>query len=121
MHPSFGEVEFLAGSPNRIEVLEAVTGEPRTRDELKARTGLSRVALSRALSDLEDRDWLVRTGHHYAPTPLRWASSRSATPRRSRPGSWSPSPRSGSGMERVALTAGRGGSSPWRGWRASWA
>lgn len=70
MHPSFGEVEFLAGSPNRIAVLEAVTAEPRTRDELKTLTGLSRVALSRALSDLEDRDWLVRASHHYETTPL---------------------------------------------------
>lgn len=70
MHPSFGEVEFLAGSPNRIAVLEAVTTEPRTRDELKERTGLSHVALSRALSDLEERAWLLRTGHQYAPTPL---------------------------------------------------
>lgn len=70
MHPSFGAVEFLAGSSNRFDVLAAVSVEPRTRADLKELTGLSRVALSRGLSGLEDRNWIVRVGDHYEATSI---------------------------------------------------
>lgn len=67
-HEARDDVEFLASSWNRLEVLEAVSDAPRTRMELKERTDVSRVTLSRILSDLEERGWLVRDGNRFQAT-----------------------------------------------------
>lgn len=61
-------VAFLARSPSRFRVLEAIRSEPRTRNELKAMTDISRFTLSRILADLEARGWIVRAGNRYEPT-----------------------------------------------------
>lgn len=66
---SHDDVEFLAGSWNRLDVLEAVVDGPRTRTELDERTDVSSVTLSRILSDLEARGWITRTRGSYEATP----------------------------------------------------
>lgn len=61
-------VEFLVSSWNRFDVLDAVADGPRTRTELKERTDVSRVTLSRILSDLEDRGWIDREADRFEAT-----------------------------------------------------
>lgn len=68
MNSSLDHVEFLARSESRVEVLEALDQEPRTRNELKELTDISRFTLSRTLSDFEDRGWIERVGKRYETT-----------------------------------------------------
>lgn len=63
------DIEFLVSSWNRLEVLRAIANGPRTRDELRDSTAVSRVTLSRILSDLEARNWIERTTDGYRATP----------------------------------------------------
>lgn len=65
-----GEVEFLARSEHRVEVLEALATRPHTRAELRGLTGASASTIGRMLSGFEDRCWAERTGHRYETTPL---------------------------------------------------
>lgn len=69
MHSSLDDVAFLASSPNRVEVLDFIGTAPRTRDELKESIDVSRVTLSRILSELEERSWIERANHRYETTP----------------------------------------------------
>jgi predicted transcriptional regulator len=69
MQSSLDDVAFLASSPNRVEVLDLIGTAPRTRDDLKAATNVSRVTLSRILSEFEERGWIDRSNHRYVPTP----------------------------------------------------
>ncbi len=62
------DTAFLVGSWNRLEVLEAVAAEPLPRSELGDTVDVSRVTLSRILSDLEARGWLAREGDTYQAT-----------------------------------------------------
>lgn len=62
-------LDFLVGSWNRFEVLNALGTTPRTRDELRGITGVSRSTLSRILSDLTDRGWIHRYNDEYEATP----------------------------------------------------
>lgn len=62
-------LEYLARSPNRIAVLATIDDDSPTRTELKQTTSVSRVTLSRILSNFEDRDWIVRTNGGYETTP----------------------------------------------------
>lgn len=62
------DTAFLAGSWNRLDVLEAVAAEPRTRAALLETVDVSRVTLSRILSDLESRGWLAQEGDTYEAT-----------------------------------------------------
>lgn len=66
--PARDDLEFLVGSWNRLDVLEALVDGPRTRGELRDITPVSRVTLSRILSDLEDRGWIVRQEAGYTTT-----------------------------------------------------
>lgn len=66
---SLGGIGFLARSQQRIEVLNAVRTEPRTRDDFQTLTDTSPATLSRILADLEDRDWIDRTNHRCRPPP----------------------------------------------------
>lgn len=63
-------LEFLVGSWNRVRVLDALATAPRTRDDLVELTGASRPTISRILSDLTDRGWIVRRNSEYEATPL---------------------------------------------------
>lgn len=62
------EIEFLALSENRVEVLSLVADAPRTRRELVDSTGASQPTLGRILSDFEERAWVRREGSEYVAT-----------------------------------------------------
>lgn len=62
------DIEFLASSWNRLDVMDALSDQPRTRDELREITPVSRVTLSRILSDLEARGWIARQDDSYETT-----------------------------------------------------
>lgn len=66
--PALDDIEFLARSPHRIEVLAALADAPRTRHELKERADVSRVTISRLLDDLADRGWTVHDNGQYEAT-----------------------------------------------------
>ncbi|MFB6178450.1 MAG: helix-turn-helix transcriptional regulator [Halorientalis sp.] len=68
MDTALEEIEFLARSRNRIEVLAAVSQEPLTRGELATVTDASQPTLSRILSDFEVRNWIEKTGSRYGAT-----------------------------------------------------
>lgn len=51
---SLEAVEYLARSPSRVKILDLIRNAPRTRDELKEATDVSRVTLTRILNELED-------------------------------------------------------------------
>lgn len=63
------DIEFLARSPHRVEVLGALADAPRTRHELRDRADVSRVTISRLLDDLDERGWLVHDNGQYEATP----------------------------------------------------
>ncbi|MDX1747981.1 MAG: hypothetical protein R3324_18775, partial [Halobacteriales archaeon] len=69
MYSSLNDVEFLARSESRVEVLDAVHEESRTRDELEGVTDVSRTTLSRMLADFEEREWIVRSNGRFELTP----------------------------------------------------
>ncbi|GAA0720103.1 putative transcriptional regulator [Halorubrum trapanicum] len=52
---------FLIRSEHRIHILQLLSEGPHTRDALLNATGVSRVTLSRILSDLEERSWIDRS------------------------------------------------------------
>lgn len=64
-----GAIEYLARSPSRVRVLDAIHEAPRERHELADVTDVSRVTLSRILANLEGRDWIERTNGRYEATP----------------------------------------------------
>ncbi len=59
---------FVAGSWNRFEILDALREGPRTREELRGQTGVSRPTLSRIVSDLVEKDWIVRHNDQFSMT-----------------------------------------------------
>lgn len=61
-------VEYLARSPSRLAVLGAIQEEPRTNNDLKEMTDVSRVTLSRILANFEDRGWVERTNGKFEAT-----------------------------------------------------
>ncbi|KTG11179.1 IclR family transcriptional regulator [Haloprofundus marisrubri] len=69
MESALEDIEFLALSANRVEVLDAVSSQPHTRRELEERTGASQPTLGRILHDFEDRNWVEQSGREYAATP----------------------------------------------------
>lgn len=68
MHTSLDDVEFLARSSSRVEVLDTLRERPCTRAELKDVTDTSRVTFDRTLDDLDERNWLVRSDGRYEAT-----------------------------------------------------
>lgn len=64
------DVEFLARSAHRVEVLRTLRSGPWTRPDLHDETGVSQPTLGRVLGSLEDRHWVERRGREYALTPL---------------------------------------------------
>ncbi|WP_129112621.1 helix-turn-helix transcriptional regulator [Halegenticoccus tardaugens] len=68
MDPALEEIEFLALSANRVEVLDALAEGAHSRRELGDRTDASQPTLGRILRDLEERKWIVRTDEGYAAT-----------------------------------------------------
>lgn len=70
MPSSLDDVEFLARSPNRIAVLEALATTAQTHRQLQEETGASRVTVQRVLGDLADRAWVRARGDVYELTVL---------------------------------------------------
>ena len=66
----FSDIEFLAGSPNRAAVLEALVDTPRDRHDLAEHVGVSRVTIGRILKDLVARGWVASDGSRYWATPI---------------------------------------------------
>jgi predicted transcriptional regulator len=62
------EMEFLARSANRGDVLTALTDATHDRQALAAETGASQPTLGRILRDFEDRDWIRATDDGYTAT-----------------------------------------------------
>ncbi|WP_225333067.1 helix-turn-helix transcriptional regulator [Halomicrobium urmianum] len=68
MDEALAEIEFLALSANRVEVLQLLAEGRHTRDELAAATGASQATLGRILGDLDERSWIRRDGSEYVAT-----------------------------------------------------
>ncbi|ARS90339.1 helix-turn-helix transcriptional regulator [Natrarchaeobaculum aegyptiacum] len=68
MDAALEEIEFLARSPNRVEVLRLCAAGPSTRSELADETGVSQATLGRILGDFADRSWITRDGSQYEAT-----------------------------------------------------
>jgi len=64
----FAEMEFLARSANRGDVLTLVAEAPHDRGALAAETGASQPTLGRILRDFEERDWVRATERGYTAT-----------------------------------------------------
>lgn len=68
---AFGSLVFLARSPNRIAVLDALaTEEPVDRRDLVDDLGLSRLTVTRIINALESRGWITSEGAAYQATPV---------------------------------------------------
>lgn len=67
---AFEQLSFLARSPNRVSVLEALNRRPRSRNELLSLIDTSRPTLVRVLSDFESYGWIERTDSEYTTTPV---------------------------------------------------
>ncbi len=69
MESALEEIEFLALSSNRVEVLRLLSQRPHTRSELADETGASQATLGRILTDFADRSWILREGSQYTASP----------------------------------------------------
>lgn len=76
MDSALEEIEFLARSPNRVTVLEALTEGPIERYELEETTGVTRATLGRILDDFEERGWVIEDDRQYETTQLGTYVSR---------------------------------------------
>jgi predicted transcriptional regulator len=65
---SWEHVAFLAGSKNRVRILETLRERPRRQCELVDACGLSRSTVHRALDGLEEREWVHSEGGAYRLT-----------------------------------------------------
>lgn len=68
MESILDEIEFLALSSNRVEVLSMLAKERYTRRELAERTDASQPTLGRILRDLTNRRWITYDGQRYGST-----------------------------------------------------
>lgn len=68
MDVALEEVEFLARSENRVEVLQLLAEGRYTRGDLGDATGASQATLSRILSDFENRSWVQQQNGTYVTT-----------------------------------------------------
>lgn len=73
------ELEFLARSPNRVSVLDALTEGPIGRYELEETADVTRATLGRILDDFEDRGWVTEEDRQYETTQLGAYVSREIT------------------------------------------
>lgn len=68
MESALEEIEFLALSANRVEVLRLLAADRHTRSDLAATTGASQATLGRILGDFTDRSWIRRDENGYVAT-----------------------------------------------------
>lgn len=64
------DVEFLARSGHRVEVLGTLASGARTRPTLHDETAIPQPTLGRILGGFEDRNWVARRNGEYALTAL---------------------------------------------------
>lgn len=64
------DIAFLARSPYRVRVLEALASRPYDRHGLQEATDVPRVTLGRVLDAFEDRGWIRQRGTEYTISPL---------------------------------------------------
>ena len=69
MDAALDEIAFLANSENRVAVLRLLVEEPLSHDEIRDLIGASRVTTARILRELEERDWVARSGQECTITP----------------------------------------------------
>lgn len=79
MESALEEIEFLARSPNRVTVLDALTEGPIGRYDLEETTGVTRATLGRILDDFEERGWVLEDDRQYVTTQLGAYVSRAFT------------------------------------------
>lgn len=79
MDSALEEIEFLARSPNRVSVLDALTGGLIGRYDLEEKTGVTRATLGRILDDFEERGWIIEDDRRYETTQLGAYVSREIT------------------------------------------
>lgn len=64
------DIAYLSRSQTRAWILAILSTESYTRGEMEDATGIPRTTIDRAVNELEDRGWLVRTPDgKYAATP----------------------------------------------------
>jgi predicted transcriptional regulator len=68
MESALSDIEFLALSENRVEVLTLLAERRHTRRELEAETGASQATLGRILTDFQERSWVHKEGSEYVTT-----------------------------------------------------
>ncbi|MXV61650.1 ArsR family transcriptional regulator [Natronorubrum sp. JWXQ-INN-674] len=68
MESALEEIEFLALSANRVDVLRLLSEREYSRNELAAATGASQATLGRILGDFQDRSWIEHSGSEYGAT-----------------------------------------------------
>ncbi|QLG62954.1 helix-turn-helix transcriptional regulator [Halorarum salinum] len=68
MESALETIEFLALSSNRVEVLQLLASDRRTRTDLAGETGASQATLGRILGDFEERSWIRREDGEYVAT-----------------------------------------------------
>ena len=70
MEPSLDDVQFLANSANRVQVLTALVDVRASRRELQEAVDGSRSTVARILDEAETRGWVDSEGTRYWLTPL---------------------------------------------------
>ncbi|WP_114578417.1 winged helix-turn-helix domain-containing protein [Saliphagus sp. LR7] len=70
MDPPIEEIEFIASSKHRVEVLDILAESGWDRADLQSMTGAHASTIGRVLGDFEERRWLERSGPTYELTPL---------------------------------------------------
>ena len=73
------EIEFLARSPNRVTVLNALTESPIERYDMEETTGVTRATLGRILDDFQERGGVIENDREYETTQLGAYVSRTFT------------------------------------------
>jgi predicted transcriptional regulator len=70
MNSAVEEIEFIARSKYRVEVLDALAETGRDRGDLQSTTGAHASSIGRVLGAFEERGWIERRGSTYELTPL---------------------------------------------------
>ncbi len=64
------DIAFLARSEHRVTALDAVADRPRSRADLRAKTGASSSTIGRTLRAFEERSWIRKNKNRYEATEL---------------------------------------------------
>lgn len=67
---SLEEIAFLSRSANRVRALKTLARGRQSQRELREELSVSRATMARILTELKERNWIVRTDTHYDITAL---------------------------------------------------